>query len=191
MNIEMMSMLLTDAAAQGSTMEPRLFGLDLQLLFDSGLTLLAVFSLFLVLSYNLFNPARTVLNDRTERIKNDIEGAKKDKEEAEKLKAEYEAKLANADKEAERILAEARKRAIANENKIVEEARKEAAGIIERANAEAELEKKRVKDEVKQEMVNIASLMAAKVVARNIDTTVQDGLLEDTLKEIGDDTWRS
>ena len=43
MNIEMMSMLLTDAAAQG-TMEPRLFGLDLQLLFDSGLTLLAVFS---------------------------------------------------------------------------------------------------------------------------------------------------
>ena len=74
---------------------------------------------------------------------------------------------------------------------IVEEARKEAAGIIERANAEAELEKKRVKDEVKQEMVNIASLMAAKVVARNIDTTVQDGLLEDTLKEIGDDTWRS
>ena len=190
MNIEMMSMLLTDAAAQG-TMEPRLFGLDLQLLFDSGLTLLAVFSLFLVLSYNLFNPARKVLGERTERIKNDIEGAKKDREGAEKLKAEYEAKLADADKEAERILAEARKRAIANENKIVEEARKEAAGIIERANAEAELEKKRVKDEVKQEMVNIASLMAAKVVARNIDTTVQDGLLEDTLKEIGDDTWRS
>ena len=33
--------------------------------------------------------------------------------------------------------------------------------------------------------------MAAKVVKGNIDTTVQDALVEDTLKEIGDATWQS
>ena len=62
---------------------------------------------------------------------------------------------------------------------------------MERANAEAELEKKRVVDEVKQEMVAIASLMAGKVVAGNIDTTMQDSLIDETLKEIGDSTWLS
>ena len=67
-------------------MVPRLFGLDLQLLFDSGLTLLAVFVLFLILSYNLFNPARKVLKNRSERIARDISEAYEDREEARKIR---------------------------------------------------------------------------------------------------------
>ena len=175
----------------GATMDPRMFGLDLQLLFDSGLTLLAVFVLFLILSYNLFNPARKVLSDRREKIKNDLETAQSDKEEALRLKEEYEAKLREVDKEVEQILADARKKAQNNAKKIEDDARKDAAQIIERANKEAELEKQRVSDEVKQEIISIASLMAGKVVAGRIDTSVQDALVDETLKEIGNDTWRS
>ena len=62
---------------------------------------------------------------------------------------------------------------------------------MHRANEEAELSKKRAMDEVKQEMIAIASLMAAKVVAANIDTTVQDTLVEQTLEEMGESTWQS
>jgi len=62
---------------------------------------------------------------------------------------------------------------------------------MRRANEEAELSKKRAMDEVKQEMVAIASMMAAKVVAANIDTTIQDTLVEETLKEMGESTWQS
>lgn len=169
----------------------RLFNLDLQLLFDSCLTLIAVFVLFLVASYFLFNPARKFLNGRSDRIKNDLDTAASEKEAALAMKAEYEAKLKAVDKEVDQILSEARKKASANESKIIEEARAEAAAIIQRANVEAELEKKRVANEVKQEMVTIASLMAGKVVAGNIDTTIQDSLIEETLKEIGDNTWLS
>ncbi len=169
----------------------RLFNLDLQLLFDSGLTLLAVFALFLILSYNLFNPARKVLKGRQERISNDIKSAEENKEAARKLREEYEAKLKEVDKEVEQILADARKRGLASENKIIAEAKKEADSIVERANAEAELAKKNVRDEVKQEMIQIASLMAEKVIRKNMDTTIQEGLLEDTLKEIGNDTWQN
>ena len=107
-------------------MVPRLFGLDLQLLFDSGLTLLAVFVLFLVLSYNLFNPARKVLKNRSERIAHDIAEAYEDREEARKLREEYEARIKEIDKEAEQILSDARKRALSNENRILQDARKEA-----------------------------------------------------------------
>ena len=53
------------------------------------------------------------------------------------------------------------------------------------------MEKKRVLDEMKQEMISIASMMAGKVVAASIDTTIQDTLVEETLKEIGDRTWQS
>lgn len=169
----------------------RLFDLDFQLLSDSLLTIIAVFVLFLILSYNLFNPARKILEDRKNRIQNDIETAQNDKDEALALKEEYENRLKTVDKEVEQILSEARKKAMDNENKIIAEARKEAAAIIERANVEAELEKRKVVDEVKQEMVSIASLMAGKVVSANIDTEIQDSLINETLKEIGDGTWLS
>ena len=56
---------------------------------------------------------------------------------------------------------------------------------------EAELEKKKAADEVKREMVVLASMMASKVVNAAIDTTVQDSLVEETLKEIGESTWLS
>ncbi len=95
------------------------------------------------------------------------------------------------EKEADEILSEARRKALKNEARIVEEAKEEAARIIKRANEEAELSKKRVRDEVKQEMISIASMMAGKVVAANMDTTIQDKLVEETLQEIGDSTWQS
>ena len=33
--------------------------------------------------------------------------------------------------------------------------------------------------------------MAGKVVAASIDTTIQDALVEETLKEMGDTTWQN
>lgn len=172
-------------------MEPRLFELDFQLLADASLMIIAVLVLFLVASHLLFNPVRDMLEKRQEKIKTELDSAASDMEEARALKEEYEARLKNVDKEAEAILADARKRALANENKIVADAREEAARIIERANTEAELEKKKAADDVKREMVTLASLMAGKVVSAAIDTTVQDSLIEETLKEIGEDTWLS
>lgn len=169
----------------------KLFGLDLQLGHDTILMVLAVLFLFTMMSYLLFNPARKLLQDRQERIKNDIDMANKDRKDATALKEEYDAKLKGVEKEAEEILSEARQKALKNEARIIDEAKEEAARIIKRANEEAVLEKKRVMDEAKQEMISIASLMAGKVVSAAIDTSVQDALVEETLKEIGENTWQS
>ncbi len=168
-----------------------LFGLDAQLLFNTLLMIVSIFFLFLAMSYLLFNPVRKLLEDRQAKIASDIDTALADKEDAAKLKAEYETKLRDIDKEAEQILSEARRKALKNEAKIIDDAKLEAASIMRRANEEAELAKKRAMDEVKQEMVAIASMMAAKVVAANIDTTIQDALVEETLKEMGESTWQS
>lgn len=168
-----------------------LFNLDAQLLFDTLLLAIAVFFLFLAMSYLLFNPARKMLRDRQNRIEQDIDSAKDDKESAAALKAEYEGKLKEVDKEAEAILAEARQKAIKNEAKIIDEAKEEASRIIKRAQEEAELEKKHAMDDMKQEMIQIASLMAQKVVAASINTEIQDTLVDETLKEMGDSTWLS
>ncbi|MBR4138806.1 MAG: F0F1 ATP synthase subunit B [Lachnospiraceae bacterium] len=169
----------------------RLFGLDAQLLFELCLTGLAVFCLFMGLSFILFNPVRDMLKKRQQMVQETKDTANKEKEDALALKAEYEEKLKNAETEAEEILNTARKRALKNERAILDQAKEEAAGIIANANVQIELEKKKAMDDLKQEVVAIATMMAGKVVAASIDEKLSNQLIEDTLKEMGDDTWRS
>lgn len=167
----------------------RLFDLDWQLLADSVLMIIAIFFLFLILSYFLFNPARKMLDGRKEKIKSELDTAKNAMVDAQTLKEEYETKLKEIDKEAESILGEARRKALANENKIVAQAKEEAARILERARVEAELEKQKMSDDVKREIIVVASLMAGKIVASSVDTAMQNQLIDETLKEMGDKTW--
>ena len=184
MNLYTGGMLLT-------TMEPRLFDLDFQLLTDSVLTLISVFVLFFALSYLLFNPVRAMLEKRQNKIADELSTAAAAQEEAQKLQALYEQMLAEVDREADEILRDARSRALASESQIVAEAKEEARRIVDRAHVEAELEKAKVADEVKQEMILVACAIAGKVVAANINTEIQDSLVDETLKEMGESTWQS
>lgn len=169
----------------------RLIGFDPQLLSEVFWTALNIFILFFGLSYMLFNPVRNVLDKRKQKIAGELESAAKDKASAEALKAEYEKRLNEVSKEADAILEEARRKGRAREAEILEEARAEAARIVERGNREVELERKKALDDMKQEIVSIASLMAGKVIGANIDTRIQDSLIEETLKEMGESTWQS
>lgn len=169
----------------------RLFNLDPQLIHDAVLLALSVFVMFTFLSYLLFNPARDFLKKRAQRVKDNIDSAEKAKADAEALRLEYEDKLHNIHMEENEILSAARKKALENEAKIIEEARSEAAAIIARADKQAELEMKKAQDDIKKEIITVASMIAGKVVSEKIDTDIQDSLVDDTLKEIGEQTWQS
>lgn len=169
----------------------RIFGLDAQLLQDALFLGINIFILFLLGSYLLFNPVRDLLKKRQDMIESDIESARKDKEDAAVLKAQYDEKIKTANKEADVILADARKKGLVREEQIVDEAKAEAGRIVEYARKEAELEKKRVADDMKKEMIAVATAMAGKVVKASIDTQVQESLVEETLNEMGDETWQS
>ncbi len=168
-----------------------LFNLDPQLIFNAVLLAISVFILFTAMSYLLFEPARKMLEQRKKKIQDDLASAKEEKEKAAKMRAEYEDKLKTADQEVEEILTASRKRAVSNEEKILEEARSEAAQMKELAQKEIRLEKERVRDDMKKEMVQLASAMAGKVVSASMDTAVQDSLVEETLKEMSEETWEN
>lgn len=161
------------------------------MLADAVITGINIFILFFALSYLLFNPVRDVLEKRRQKIAGELADAATDKKTAAEMKAEYEAKLKDINKEAEAILEEARKKAKKREAEIIDEAKGEAVKIIERANREIEMERKKAVDDLKQEVIDLASLIAGKVVAASIDTAVQDALVEETLKEMGETTWQS
>ena len=104
-------------------MEGRIFGLDAQLLQDTVILLLAVFFLFILLSYLVFNPARELLRKRREKIAGEMETAEREKADAIQMKIVYEGKMAAADKEVDEILTEARKKGQRREDEIVAQAK--------------------------------------------------------------------
>ena len=106
-------------------------------------------------------------------------------------KAEYDAKLKNIEKEAEEILSEARQKALKTKHGSWKKRRKRLPASSNVRTKKQYLKKKRAMDEMKQEVIGIASMMAQKVVSASIDTTIQDTLVEETLKEMGDSTWQN
>ncbi len=169
----------------------RLFQLDAQLIHDTVLLALSVFLMFVLLSYLLFNPARDFLKKRQEHIQEDLNLAKQEKEDALNLKKQFQDRLGEADKEAQILLKDARKKALYSQEQILAEAKREADRRVARANAQIQEDRKSAADDLKREMIQVASLMAEKAIAASITAKIQDELLEDALKEIGDRTWQS
>ena len=172
------------------SLDDRILGLDAQLIFQLIFMGIAIFLLFLAASYLLLDPVRKKLNDRKERVMQEQREALENREAAVRMREEYDGKLKEIDKVAEQILSDSRKKAMQRENEIIVNAKEEAGRIIAGARQEAELEQKRVNDEVKQEIISVASLLSEKLVASSLDEKKQNELIEQTLKEIGDDTWR-
>ncbi|TCT13089.1 F-type H+-transporting ATPase subunit b [Natranaerovirga pectinivora] len=167
----------------------RLFGFDAQLLMDTVVMVITMFILFFAMSYLLFEPVRSFMEKRAEKIRNDIEEATKQKNDAASLKNQYEEKLRNIEKEADVILSQARKKALSREDEIIQGANEEAKRIIERANLEISREKEKVKEDIKTEMIEIAAILAEKFISASINESEQNKLIEETLNEMGDKTW--
>ena len=89
------------------------------------------------------------------------------------------------------MMRNSRKKALQKEAEVISEAKEEAGRIIKRADNEIELEKKKAADDMKKEMIAVATMMAGKVVSASIDTDIQESLVDETLNEMGDNTWRN
>ena len=173
------------------SLDDRIFGLDAQLVFQLLFMGIAIFLLFMAASYLLLDPVRKILNDRKERVMREQREALENREAALRMREEYDGKLKEIDKVAEQILSDSRKKAMQRENEIIMNAKEEAGRIVAGARQEAELEQKRVNDQVKQEIISVTALLSEKLVASSLAEEKQNALIEQTLKEIGDDTWQN
>lgn len=160
-----------------------------QTLVQVALHMLTVLLLFYVLGRLLFKPVRNLLENRKNEIADEYKRIDEDTEAVASLKTEYEGKLQNINAEADQILTHARKRAIEREDEIVKEAKAEADRLMKRAHLEIEREKEQMKDEVRREIIEVATVMASKFVAASMGDELKNQLVEETLSGMGESTW--
>jgi len=143
---------------------------------------------FLVVFFFLYKfgmpPLRKAMADRTERIRNDLQVAERQREEAETVLAEYRAQLNDARSEAGRIIEEARR--AADQLKVEQQARLEEELAEQRARAVADIEaaKEQAMADLRGELVELAVGAAETVVQRNLDTATQTQLVEEYINQV-------
>ncbi|MBP0979723.1 MAG: F0F1 ATP synthase subunit B [Oscillospiraceae bacterium] len=124
--------------------------------------------LYKIIKKFLFGPVNKIINDRKSEIKQDYDRANKTLEEATDLKKDYENKINNSNQEALEIIDSAKVRATEKYNEIINEARDKASNLINKANKQIELESKKAINNIKDEVADIAVLMAAEVLKKEI-----------------------
>jgi F-type H+-transporting ATPase subunit b len=143
------------------------------------------FLLFVVLAGpKIWKALAQMLDRRSLKIKSDLDEAQKLKDEAQALLAEYQRKQRDAMREAEEIIANAKslaQRQIKDAGKQLEEnlARREKASLEKIAQAEAQ-----ALAEVRREAVDVATAAAAQIIRGQIDGVRGGALIDQAIAEV-------
>lgn len=142
--------------------------------------------LFFVMKKFLYKPVRKMLEKRQKSIDDRYAGADEALSQAQSSKAEYEKRLETAGEEAQAIIKKATDTADERSKEIVTSAREEASLIINRAQSAAELEKKKARQEIRGEIVSVSTLIAEKLLEREISEDDHKAMIDSFIDEIGD-----
>lgn len=154
---------------------------------ELGLTFwtIACFVLLVVLlSKTAWKPLLSAVEERERAIKHDRRTAEEARAEAEKLKADLEARLAEMKAEIQRRLDEARVSAEKDKDLLIEEARRSAALILETARREIETQRAETARELRNKVVELSVLAAEHILLKQIDHRANTDLASKYLAEL-------
>jgi len=137
-----------------------------------------------LLTWLLWKPVKKILQARADRIENEMNDAAVSKATAAELKASYEQKVREIEKERAEILDEARKLANESRERLLDAAKAEALEVKERASRDIATELEQIKGAVHQSIIDISTDMAAKLIAATVDKAAHDRLFSEALTEL-------
>ena len=157
------------------------FGVDLPKLAFQIVNFLLILYL---LNRFLFKRVLSLLDERGERISKGLEDAEAAARDRELARAEREAALDEARKEAQTMIARATKIAEDSRAEIVAAARVEAEKVAARATEEITAEKQRAIAELRSQVADLALEAAGRLVKSEMNAPTQRRLVEEFLAEV-------
>lgn len=153
---------------------------------DPAFWVAVAFVLFVALILYLKLPGKLAsqLDARSERIRNELEEAKRLREEAQSLYADYQRKAEEAVQEADRIVEHAREEA----DRTAEKMRADMEAALERRKAQAEAKiaqaEQQAIEDVRNRAVDIASAAAARILQEEMKGDAGNRLIDDAIGSI-------
>lgn len=146
-------------------------------------TFINILILYLLLRMFLFKPINKIMDERAKKIQDDLDNAKKSKEEAEQMRADYNETLATASDKARQIVEEAVGQAESECSEIMARAEKENLQLYQSTQKSIENERKRSVQEAQSQIADLAIAAASKIIAKNVDDSSNRQIVDEFLAE--------
>jgi F-type H+-transporting ATPase subunit b len=147
-------------------------------------TLICFAITFYVLKRFAFGPIQRSIDERRERIRKAVDDADQARNEARNLLEQHRAMIAQAKGEAAEILAEARKVAEAQIERVKEESETERRRRLDETQRQIEAETKRSLDLIRAEVADLTLQATARVTGKVLDAEDQRRLIDEAISEL-------
>lgn len=154
-------------------------------------TIIAQLIIFLILLALLrkfaWGPLMGIMKQREEHIASEIETAEKNRAEAQEYLAQQQSELKKTREEAQSMIENAKQLGENQGKEIIAAAKEEAERIKKEAVAEIGREKEAAINSLKEQVASLSVMIASKVIEKELDEKAQEALINDYLKEVGEE----
>ncbi|WP_395318845.1 F0F1 ATP synthase subunit B [Fructilactobacillus frigidiflavus] len=145
--------------------------------------------LFLILMFAIkvvaWKPVTKMMQDRADKISDDIDTAEKARNKAVALEKQRQEALANSQEEAGEIINKAQQTGDKRRDTIIEEARSDAQSLKEKAQADIEQQKKDALADSKNDVADLSIEIASKIIKKSLNADDQKALIDSYIEGLG------
>lgn len=156
-------------------------------IWDILISLANLLIMFLILKRFLFKPVKRVMDARQAQVDKIYSDADQDRNEAAKMRQDYEQKLAAAREEADGLVRNAVQTAQRRSDEMMAEASGQASRMKQKAEEEIAREKQQMLQDVRGEISDLAVSIASKVVEREIDPADHRQFVDEFIRNVGEE----
>lgn len=143
--------------------------------------------LIALVSKYAWRPVMNMMQKREEHVANEIDAAERSRADAERASKEALEQLTQTKQDAQKIIEDAKVAGIKQEENIIASARKEADRIKVSAQEEIQNEKDKAIQALQEQVASLSVLIASKVIEKEISAQDQEKLIEEYIKEVGEE----
>jgi F-type H+-transporting ATPase subunit b len=147
-------------------------------------TLVFFFITFYVLKRWAFGPIQKVIDERRERIRQSIQEAENAREEALRLLEEHRKLIGQARGDADRILAEARRVADAQRERVKAETEADRQRRLEETKRLIEAETQRALEQIRSEVADLTLIATERITGKVLDKEDHKRLIDEAVEDL-------
>lgn len=141
--------------------------------------------LMLLIKKFAWGPITKMLDERAQKIANDIDGAEHAKHEADDLAKQRVAELTSAKAEAALIIKKAKDNAEHSADSIILEAKREAQNYREKAEKELAIEREQIIESARREVADLSVQIATKILKKELNKDTHEELINSYIEGLG------
>lgn len=141
--------------------------------------------LYFLLQRFAFRPLFGIMEKRKALVKEQLESAENNRNEAARLLEEQKQAIQNARKEAYELIEQAKTTSSRQADEIIRQAKEEAVRIKEEALKDIENEKNKAVAALRSQVSAMSVLIASKIIEKQLDEKSQQELIDKYLNEVG------